>query len=104
MESRGESNDVNASNWDDQKQPSFPSLSYSDNTNWETASMLTSVAKEAIKIQWVWSNPHRIVPNKRNCLKKMGPDVAECSRQSIQEYFQKNHKWEGTEFPMVANM
>ena len=42
-------NDRHTSHWADQKQPSFTSSIYSDNTNWETAYMCMSLVKEAIR-------------------------------------------------------
>ena len=46
----GESNESrNASNWLDQKQLSFTRPNLSENTNWETTAVCTSVAEEAIR-------------------------------------------------------
>ena len=44
MASRGVFNDGNTSDWEDKKQFSFPSLTYSDNTNWDTIAACMSVA------------------------------------------------------------
>ena len=43
MSSAGGFHDGNASHWVDQKQPSFPSPTYSDNTNRKTAAVCMSV-------------------------------------------------------------
>ena len=39
----------NASHWWDWKNPSFPNQTCSENTNWDTAAVCMSVAKEAIR-------------------------------------------------------
>ena len=49
MASGGEFHDGNAAYWAYQKQPSFPSSTYSDNTKWETAAMFMGVDKDAIR-------------------------------------------------------
>ena len=40
--------DGNTYHWWDQKHPPFPSQTFSENTNWETAAVHMSVAEEAI--------------------------------------------------------
>ena len=46
--SGGEFYGGNASHWADQKQPSFPRLTYSYNNNWGTAAICMGVSEEAI--------------------------------------------------------
>ena len=49
MDTGGEFYDGNYSHWADQKQPSFTSSTYSDNTNWETVDVCRSVTGEVIR-------------------------------------------------------
>ena len=49
MASVVEFHDGNNSHWADQKQPSFTSSNYPDNTNWETAAVCMSVDKQEIR-------------------------------------------------------
>ena len=48
MAEGGVFHNVYASHWWYQKQPSFPSQTFSDNTNWETAAVHMSMEEEAI--------------------------------------------------------
>ena len=49
MAAGGGFHDGNASHWWDQKHPSFPSQTCSENTNWKTTNVHMSVEKEAIR-------------------------------------------------------
>ena len=96
--------DVNDSHWWDQKHPSFTSHNCSENTNWETDAVKTSVAEEAIRKAtdrvnallecWGCNNTPRYHADRlhtyRNCPNKMEPDVADCAKRSLQDYTQRN--------------
>ena len=49
MAAGGGFHDGNVSHWWDQKDPSFSRQNFSDNTNWDTATVHMSVAEEAIR-------------------------------------------------------
>ena len=97
----GESHEArNASNWFDQKQPSFFSLTCSDNTKLETVDVYMIVDEynirkatcrvNALIEQQGCNNFPRYHIGRfhtyRNCPKNMDPDVTECAERSIQEY------------------
>ena len=119
----------NTSPWMDRKSSSFPSLTITKNTNWETASVHMSMAKEDIRKAtgrfytpvecWGCTNSlgyhadrfhtYRKWPNKRDA------DVAEREKQSIQKYAQRTSMMGGSRsnqdiqgqcgqiFPMVVH-
>ena len=109
MELGGEFHDRNASQWADQKNPSFTGSIYSDNTNWETAAVWMSVSEEAISKATgrdnapleCWGRNNSIIyhihrfKNYRNFPKKRYPDVAGRAKTLIQEYAQKNPEMGG---------
>ena len=104
MASGGRFNDGNTSNWLYQKRPSFPNQTFSENTNWDTASVCISVAKEATRkatgrvnapLEFWGCNNSPIYNADRfhtysNFSNKMDLDVVECVKLSMQEYAQRN--------------
>ena len=93
----------NTSPWMDQKKSSFPYLTGTNDTNWETADVHTSVVEEAIikasgrlKIPvecWGCTNYPKFHADRFhtyiNCPNKRDPGVSERSKQLIQEYDQR---------------
>ena len=85
------------------KHSSFPSLTGTKNTNWETAAVYMSVDEEATRKAtgglntpvefWGCTNSPIYHAGRfhtyRNCPNKRDPDVAELENQSIQEYAQQ---------------
>ena len=95
--------------WLDQKHPYFTSPTCSDNTNWETETVCTSVDEYAIRKAtswvkapiecWGYTKSSRYYGERfytyKNCLNKMDPDVSEFTKQSIQEYTKCNSEMGG---------
>ena len=89
--------DGNVSHWWDQKHPSFPSQTCSENTNWDTATVCMSVAKEDIRNAtgmvnaplefWVCTKSPIYHVDRlhtyRNFPNKMDLDVADRTKRSI---------------------
>ena len=104
MDVGGGFHDGNASHSCNQKHTSYPSHIFSENTNWQTASVHTSVTKEAIRkatgrvndpLEFlVCTNSPRYHANRfhtyRNFTNNMDPGMVECEKRSIQEYTQHN--------------
>ena len=102
--SGGGFNHGNDSHWLDQKLPSFPRSTYSDNTNWGAVDVCMSVSEEAIRKAavrvntplecWRWTNSSRYHEYRFhayiNCPNKIYPDVVERVKHSIQEYARRN--------------
>ena len=110
MASGGGFQDGNASHWWNQKHPSFPNQTCSENTNWETAAVHMSVAEEAIRKStnrgnaplecWGCTNSPINHTDRfhifRNCPNNMDPDMAEREKWLIKEYAQRNSAMVGS--------
>ena len=100
----------NTTPWMDRKRSYLPSLTDINNTNWETASMYTSVAEEATRKAksrfknpvecWGCTNSPRyhadMFHTYRNCPNNNDPEVSEWKNKSIQEYYQRTSMMGGS--------
>ena len=98
--------------WMDQTHSSFPSLTGTKNTNWESTAMHMSVSGEAIRKArcrfnnplgwWGLSNPPIHHADRfhtyRNYPNKWDPDVAERTNKTIKEYAQRTSMMGGIRF------
>ena len=84
----------NAPSWMDWERSDFPSLTGTENTNWETATLQMSATEDSIRKETCGFNTTvECCANRfhtyRKCPNKRDPDVDKWANQSIQEYAQR---------------